>query len=240
MTETELRKTMVAKARSFIGFRIGSKHHKDIVDRFNQIKPDGWSMTYNAPWCATFASAIAMMVCGNSKAVKYFPLSANCGTIIEKAKKMGIWQEKDSYKPSIGDWILYDWDDNGVGDNHGSPDHVGIVALVDGGMIHVVEGNKHDAVGLRVLSLNGRWIRGFVTPNYGELSLAMSPKGIVIKDKAGLRAKPGKFNKLITRLSKNGTVTIIKSAKSPAKKTWYYVKTGSRYGYVYSKYIRKK
>ena len=40
---------------------------------------------------------------------------------IEKAQAMGIWQENDAYVPQIGDIIMYDWDDNGNGDNTGWP-----------------------------------------------------------------------------------------------------------------------
>ena len=43
---------------------------------------------------------------------------------------MGIWVENDAYTPSTGDMTLYDWDDNGVGDNTGSADHIGIVVSV--------------------------------------------------------------------------------------------------------------
>ena len=33
---------------------------------------------------------------------------------------MGCWQENDAYVPSPGDAILYDWQDNGIGDNTGN------------------------------------------------------------------------------------------------------------------------
>lgn len=64
--------------------------------------------------------------------------------------------------------ILYDWDDNGVGDNTGSADHIGIVVSVSGGVIKVIEGNKSNAVGYRELAVNGKYIRGFVTPKYSS------------------------------------------------------------------------
>lgn len=81
---------------------------------------------------------------------------------------MGIWVENDAYIPSAGDMILYDWDDNGVGDNTGSADHIGIVVSVSGGVIKVIEGNKSNAVGYRDLAVNGKYIRGFVTPKYSS------------------------------------------------------------------------
>ena len=67
--------------------------------------------------------------------------------MINLAKKAGIWVENDAYIPSTGDVILYDWDDNGVGDCTGWSDHVGIVVSVSGSTIKIIEGNKNDSVG---------------------------------------------------------------------------------------------
>ena len=168
-TEAQLRKEYVDTALAYLGVKQWSKKHKEIVDIFNTVKPDGWSMTYNAFWCATFASAMGIKAFGKSKAEMVFPLSANCGTIVNKAKAMGMWVEKDSYKPKKGDWILYDWNDSGAGDCIGSPDHVGIVQSV-GKNITVIEGNKDAAVGKRVIPVNGRYIRGFVVPKYSRIA----------------------------------------------------------------------
>ncbi len=165
------REKYVKKAESFVGERQGSEAHIKIINEFNILKPDGWAMTYTAPWCATFASAVAMMTFGVKKAKEYFPLSANCGRIIDKAKRMKIWKESDAYSPRPGDWVLYDWDDSGYGDNHGSPDHVGIVKRVNSRTIYVIEGNKGypSEVGIRKIPVNGIYIRGFVTPNFPAL-----------------------------------------------------------------------
>lgn len=96
------------------------------------------------------------------------PRECSCNQFIQLAKNMGIWVENDAYTPSAGDMILYDWDDNGVGDNTGSADHIGIVVSVSGGVIKVIEGNKSNAVGYRDLAVNGKYIRGFVTPKYSS------------------------------------------------------------------------
>lgn len=176
MNAKEARKKYVDTCKAYKGVAQGSERHKKIIDVFNRIKPDGWAMTYNAYWCATFASATAQVAFGDKVAKKYFPLSANCGTIITKAKRMGIWEENDRHKPLAGDWILYDWQDTGYGDNTGSPDHVGIVTSVSGGVIHVIEGNKNKAVGMRDVAIGGRYIRGFVVPKFGDIAKAVSPK----------------------------------------------------------------
>lgn len=65
---------------------------------------------------------------------------------------------------------MYDWDDSGAGDCTGWPDHVGIVESVEGGKITVIEGNKNNAVGRRVLAVDGRYIRGYGVPRYTEES----------------------------------------------------------------------
>ena len=171
-TETMVRSELVKTAWSYKGAQQGSSKHKQLVDTFNKVKPDGWAMTYSAPWCACAASAWALKAFDKILAKEYFPLSANCGTIIERAKKMGIWRESDAYKPKPGDWILYDWDDSGKGDNHGSPDHVGIVEKVDGKTIYVIEGNMgtKSIVGVREIYIDGRFIRGYVVPKYAALA----------------------------------------------------------------------
>lgn len=176
-TENELRTELVKTAESFLGSGQGSEGHKKLVNTFNKVKPDGWAMTYSAPWCATAASAFAILTFGVDKAKKFFPLSANCGTIIEKAKKMKMFVEADNFVPKKGDWILYDWDDSGTGDNHGGPDHVGTVVKVSGSKIYVIEGNYSRSVQEREIRVNGRYIRGYVTPNYAAMATpAPKPK----------------------------------------------------------------
>ena len=165
-TEASVRAKAVALAESYIGCVRGDSKHKKIIDTFNTVQPDGWPMNYTAAWCATFVSAIAILLFGKDKAKTYFPLSANCYNIIKRAKDKGIWVESDSYVPSPGDWIIYDWDDNGVGEDVTGYDHVGIVKSVSGGKITVIEGNRNDKCAYRTINVNGRYIRGFVHPNY--------------------------------------------------------------------------
>lgn len=174
MTESEIRKKVLDTARSYLGVKEGSKEHKHIVAVFNTVKPDGGTMTVSAPWCACFVSAVEIEALGKSNAKKICPLSYNCGTIISRAKKMGIWIESDSYKPKEADWILYDWQDSGKGDDKGSPDHVGIVEKVTAKQITVIEGNKHDRCERRVLKINGRFIRGFVAIPYKQIATSQT------------------------------------------------------------------
>ena len=166
------RAKIVAVAKSYIGTCGGSSAHADILHYFNSVKPMGYTAHKSDPWCAEFASACAIQAFGKTAAKKFFPLSAACVYIINKAIEMNIWVESDKYIPEAGDWILYDWNDSGKGDNKGQPDHVGIVEYYKAGYIHVIEGNmgaEPGKCGRRKLRIDGRYIRGFVTPDYDRI-----------------------------------------------------------------------
>ena len=94
------------------------------------------------------------------------PTECGCPKMIDLYKKLGTWIERDDYVPSPGDVIFYDWDDSGKGENTGEPEHVGIVEKVNGSLITIIEGNYKNAVGRRVLAVNGRYIRGFGVPKF--------------------------------------------------------------------------
>ena len=166
------RAKIVSVAKSYIGACGGSSAHADVLHYFNSVKPDGYTAKKSDPWCAEFVSACAIQAFGKATAKKYFPLSAACVYIINKAKKLNIWIESDKYIPEAGDWILYDWNDTGKGDNKGQPDHVGIVEYYNAGYIHVIEvnmGSGSGKCGRRKLRIDGRYIRGFVAPDYDRI-----------------------------------------------------------------------
>ena len=174
MTETEARKKIISVGKSYVGTAQGSTNHSELVSEFNSVKPDGYTLKSNDPWCAGGLSAFAIQAFGKTVAKKYFPLSAGCPMMITKAKKLGIWVEADNRVPAIADWILYDWDDSGKGDNTGNPDHVGMVVEVNGSTIKVLECNHHNSVGYREIKVNGRYIRGYVSPNYVAVARALT------------------------------------------------------------------
>lgn len=170
------RDKIISVAKSYIGTVGGSKAHADILHYFNSVKPDGYTAHKSDPWCSEFVSACAIQAFGKKTAKEYFPLSAACTYVINKAKKMGIWVEKDSYTPKKADWILYDWDDTKPKtENKNQPDHIGIVEKVSGGQITVIEGNYGNKVKRRTLTVNGRYIRGFVTPHYEKITVDNVP-----------------------------------------------------------------
>ena len=173
------RDKIVKAAKSYLGTNEGSSAHHDIIHIFNTVKPDGYTAKITDYWCAEFASAAAIQAYGKQTAKDYFPLSASVPRIVKKAKDMHIWMEQDNYIPAAGDWCIYDWQDSGKGDNKGEPDHVGIVEKVTDKLITVIEGNYSHKVKRRTLWINGKYIRGFVTPKYTDTKKS---KTEIVKD----------------------------------------------------------
>lgn len=171
MTEQEMRAKVVSIAQSYIGCNERDGSHKKIIDLYNSHKPlaRGYAVKYTDAWCSTFASAVAIQ----AGLTGIIPTECGCGKHIELFKKLGSWQENDAYVPSPGDYIFYDWQDSGVGDNKGAADHVGIVEKVAGNTITVIEGNYSNAVKRRTLAVNGRYIRGYGVPKYGDGATAV-------------------------------------------------------------------
>jgi surface antigen len=159
-------KEVVRQAQAWLGKKENNGTHKEIIDVYNSHKPlaRGYAVKYTDAWCSTFVSAVAIKL-GYTDII---PTECGCDKHIELFKKLNSWIEDENVKPKAG-WILfYDWSDNGIGDNKGSSDHVGIVEKVEGNTITVIEGNIDDSVGRRTLQVNGRYIRGYGVPKYDE------------------------------------------------------------------------
>lgn len=155
---------VVTQAKAWLGKKESNGSFKVIIDTYNSQKPlpVGYKVKYTDEWCATFVSAVAVKL-GYTDII---PTECSCDRMIALFKKMGCWIENENRTPAAGDIIFYDWQDNGVGDNKGSSDHVGIVEKVSGGQIIVIEGNKGQAVARRYLKINGKFIRGYGVPKY--------------------------------------------------------------------------
>ena len=165
MKESEIRKAVADTITEWLGIEEGSEQHKQILEIYNSQDnlPRGYKMKVGDAWCAATVCA-AWILNGIDK---YMDMECSCNNLIDNAKKVGWWVEDDSHIPCIGDAILYDWDDNGNGDNTGRVEHVGLVVNVSNdGVFRVVEGNKNDSVDIRTMKVNGRYIRGFICPRY--------------------------------------------------------------------------
>ena len=166
MTELELRQKFVKIAESYLGCKESDGSHKKIIDLYNTIKPlpVGYKVSYTDAWCATYVSAMAQEA-GLTSIV--FP-ECGCERMLKLYSKAGRWMENDAYVPQPGDIIFYDWADNGVGDNQGYSDHVGIVVSVTNGKIKLIEGNASDSVKYTARDVNGKSIRGFGLPDFAS------------------------------------------------------------------------
>ena len=179
MTEKELRKKVATWGDQYLGIKEGSAQHKAILKVFNDSKLcKRYTMTVNYAWCQTFASA-AGIACGLADII---PVECSCENAIKLWKNLGRWRENENYTPAQGDYIYYDWQDNGVGDNTGWSDHVGIVYSVSGSKITVIEGNYSNTVKKRTLEVNGKYIRGFGLPDYAsKATKAQDPTPTTVK-----------------------------------------------------------
>ena len=158
------RSKIVALAQSWVGLKEADGSFSKIIDIYNAHKPlaRGYKMKLTDAWCACTASALAIAC----NATDIIPTEVSCSKLIELAQAKGIWIEADTYTPAPGDFLLYDWEDNGSGDNKGNPNHIGIVEAVVGDTIYVIEGNYKNAVSRRNIKVNGKYIRGYIAPKY--------------------------------------------------------------------------
>lgn len=126
-------------ARRFVGVKEGSKEHHAIIDSYNRIRPlpRGYKVKYTDAWCATFVSFV-MKECGAINP------PYECGVADMYAKALHNHQAVT--EPRKNDFVVYDWGHNG------SLDHIGIIESISGSTMTVIEGNKNDAVGVRVIS----------------------------------------------------------------------------------------
>ena len=175
MTENQLRSNVVSIMKGWLGWSEANGKHKKIVDVYNNHKPlaRGYKVQYTDEWCATAVSA-AFIKAGLTD-IGFTECS--CNRMIDLYKAKGRWEERDSYAPKIGDILMYDWQDNGIGDNVGSADHVGLVAAINGTRLTIIEGNKNESVSYRSINANGKYIRGYCLPDYA--SKASKPVEIV-------------------------------------------------------------
>ena len=175
MTENQLRSNVVSIMKGWLGWSEANGKHKKIIDIYNNYRPlaRGYKVQYTDEWCATAVSA-AFIKAGLTD-IGFTECS--CNRMIDLYKAKGRWEERDSYAPKIGDILMYDWQDNGIGDNVGSADHVGLVAAINGTRLTIIEGNKNESVSYRSINANGKYIRGYCLPDYA--SKASKPVEIV-------------------------------------------------------------
>ena len=99
----------------------------------NETKYGAWIKVNFQPWCQSFVSWTAF-----TAGVKSFPKSASTVAAADWFKKNNRWADARNDDPTPGDWIYFDFPDDGV--NRIS--HVGLCIKNNGdGTIQVIEGN---------------------------------------------------------------------------------------------------
>ncbi len=166
--EKQLRQLVVDTAEAWVGTKQGDANHKKIIETYNSIKPlpENTKMLLSWAWCAATISAWSQMV----GLINYILPECSCNRMIKLYKAKKEWVEDDDYVPEMGDILFYAWKDNGVGDCELEADHVGIVKEVKNNIIYVIEGNYSKQVKVRQIKVNGKYIRGFATPDYKTAS----------------------------------------------------------------------
>lgn len=195
--EKQLRQLMVDTAESWVGTKQGSADHKTLINTYNTITPlpSGVKMAYSLAWCAATVSAWSQILGLTS----YILPECSCNRMIALYKAKKQWVENDAYVPDVGDILFYAWKDSGAGDCQLEADHVGIVKEVKNNIIYVIEGNYSKSVKIRQIKVNGKYIRGFATPDYKTASKTYNfNKKITIK--------PNTTNTNITTTQKVSTI----------------------------------
>ena len=261
MTENEVRQKVVSTAKQYLGYKESDKSHRKIIDTYNAHKPlaQGYKVKYTDSWCATFVSFVAIK-CGYTDIMF---TECSCPRMVALYKKANRWIENDNYTPKLGDIIMYDWEDSGKGDNKGNPDHVGIVASINGNAMKIIEGNKNDSVSYRDMKVNGKTIRGYCIPDYKlkvtkeesiDAITKIAPAKNFEKNLAGdylttsnlnMRIGAGTGNQIITVLPKGCSVSCYGYYNYYMDTKWlcvsYVDKTNKKYtGCVSSKYLKQE
>ena len=111
-------------------------------------------------WCACFVSWCAEQ--GGYIEAGVIPKFALCTDGVTWFRQRGQWQD-NTYSPSPGDIIFFDWKRDG---QDGNADHVGIVEKCEDGVVYTVEGNSSDACRQRNYSIGYYEILGYGVPAY--------------------------------------------------------------------------
>lgn len=177
MTEQELRQKVADIINSWVGATKGSAKHLELLSVYNSYKPlaRGYKVQTKDAYCATTVSAAWI----RAGIAAYTGTECGVERFVRIAQDKGIWVENDAYVPKLGDAIVYDWDDSGTGDCRGSGDHIGIVTKPGSSSFTVTEGNMNGGkVGTRTMAVNGKYIRGYITPNYAAIAKALGGETI--------------------------------------------------------------
>lgn len=143
-------------ARNYLGVTQGSATHRQIIDRYNQVRPlpVGYAVTYDDDWCDAFVTVVS----DEAQAAKLIGRECGVQRHIHGFVEKGIWLGRALPKP--GDIITFDWDGAGFAD------HIGFVEKFDGANVTTIEGNTNRQVARNVFKWNSSVIKGYARPQY--------------------------------------------------------------------------
>lgn len=148
--------SLLRTAKSYIGVRQGDQRHKELVRKYNAVKPlpVSYALKESDDWCAAFVTVIGDIT-GASKCI-----GRECGVhrFGQIFRKKGIWIGLE--KPRPGDIVIFDWQKNAW------MDHIGIVEKLSANKVTVIEGNTSKRVARRVYNWNDWRVAGYARPNY--------------------------------------------------------------------------
>jgi hypothetical protein len=165
--EEAARLKLLSIAESWLGANEADGSHRTIVDLYNGHEPlaQGYLVTYEDNWCATFVSAVAI----EAGYTHFIPTECGCERQIGLFRELGRWVEDDAYVPLPGDIIYYSMAHAPLtGDCTAWSDHVGLVVGTAGNYLKVIEGNCDDQVTYRYIKIDDNKIRGYAIPDYTQ------------------------------------------------------------------------
>ena len=166
ITKPGTAQAMITTFKAWEGYsRINGKQNA-IIDIYNSVTPwpAGYRMRYSDAWCDATVSAAAIKT-GNATRI-----GRECGVPrhIDIFKKLGIWEEDGTIRPTPGDIIVFSWN-RWSQPNNASASHIGIVEKVVGNTIYTIEGNRGiGVVGTREIPIGWGCIRGYARPRYAK------------------------------------------------------------------------
>lgn len=152
---------VLADARELYRDYLERKDHDNIVTIYNSIRPlpRGYKLQKKDAWCAAWVSVLGH-ISGMGERWVY---ECSAPQMLAAWKSRGrVSKDFQAIRP--GDLVFYSWKKNG------NADHVGIVTVVNGATVTVLEGNKSNACDYRSFKLPYSYLLAYARPAYGEVT----------------------------------------------------------------------
>ncbi len=154
MTIEEAKKSLVAKARSQVGYKEGPNNQNKYADDPKITKLYGWTPQHQ-PWCCVFVNWCYLNTFGYDIGSRMtYGGTAACANSAALFRNNGALMQT----PEVGDQIFFF--------SGGGINHTGIVVEVNGASIKTIEGNYSDGVGIGSYIVGSSKIAGYGRPKW--------------------------------------------------------------------------